>query len=50
MFILNNLIPICGIVMATPIADALCCLVANILFWMYMKHLNVTRPLILNEV
>lgn len=39
MFLLSALIPIYGIVMATPLADALCCLVANIMFVHYIKQM-----------
>ena len=40
MFLLNTVIPVYGIVMATPIADALCCAAANILFFKYSKRLQ----------
>ena len=36
MFLLSSLIPIYGIVWATPIADALCCLTANLMFRSYV--------------
>lgn len=39
MFLLNSLLPIYGIVLATPIADALCCLVANIMLANYLREL-----------
>ena len=39
MFLLSGLIPIYGIVMATPIADALCCLAANLMFAAYIRKL-----------
>lgn len=39
MFLLNNLLPIYGIVFATPIADMLCCLTANLVFSAYKKKL-----------
>lgn len=38
MFILNILLPVYGIVMATPIADAVCCAVAVIMFVTYMRR------------
>ena len=40
MFLLRRLLPVVGIVMATPLADALCCIVANFLFAAYMRHLK----------
>ena len=40
MFLLRRLLPVVGIVMATPLADALCCIVANLLFAAYMRHLK----------
>ena len=40
MFLLRLLLPVVGIVMATPLADALCCIVANFLFAAYMRHLK----------
>ena len=40
MFLLRRLLPVVGIVMATPLADALCCVVANFLFAAYMRHLK----------
>ena len=40
MFLLRRLLPVMGIVMATPLADALCCVVANLLFAAYMRHLK----------
>lgn len=39
MFLLNGILPIYGIVLATPIADALCCMVANNMFSCYLKNL-----------
>lgn len=39
MFALSRLIPIYGIVWATPIADALCCLTANVLYGAYSRTL-----------
>ena len=39
MFLLSRLIPVYGIVWATPIADALCCLTANLLFHAYLRGL-----------
>ena len=40
MFILVRLIPIYGIVWATPIADFICCVAAIILFTRFVTHLN----------
>ena len=40
MFLLQTVLPIFGIVLATPIADALCCLAANFLFMDYIKRLT----------
>ena len=39
MFALSPLIPVYGIVMATPLADALCCLAANWMFTLYLRNL-----------
>ena len=41
MFILKEIIPIYGIVWATPIADILCCIVALILFTRQMRRYAV---------
>ncbi len=39
MFLLNRLLPIYGIVAATPIADVLCCITAVVFFaWFLKKH------------
>lgn len=38
MFILQNLIKVNGIVIATPIADVACCLIAIILFLYYLRY------------
>lgn len=38
MFILNGIIPIFGIVWATPIADIVCCIIAIILFVEFLKN------------
>ena len=43
MFLLQSLLPIYGIVMATPIADAICCVAANLLFAAYIKRLHEGR-------
>ena len=40
MFILLRLIPIYGIVWATPIADVLCCIAAILLFTRFIAHLD----------
>ncbi|MBQ9686903.1 MAG: hypothetical protein IJV41_10240 [Oscillospiraceae bacterium] len=40
MFLLQNLLPIYGIVLATPIADAICCAVAGLTFTAYIKHIR----------
>ena len=40
MFILNSLLPTYGIVLATPLADALCCVAANILYIKYIRKLS----------
>ena len=40
MFILIRVIPIYGIVAATPLADALCCLVANLMLMRFLKRLK----------
>ncbi|MDY6430623.1 MAG: MATE family efflux transporter, partial [Bacilli bacterium] len=37
MFILQIYIPIYGIVWATPIADIACCVIALVLFFVYLK-------------
>ena len=55
MFLLNAVIPIYGIVMATPIADALCCAVANLMFSAYRRRLTApekvdTRDIIKEEI
>jgi putative MATE family efflux protein len=39
LFILNIFIPVYGIVMATPIADAICCVAANIMFAAFIRKL-----------
>lgn len=39
MFIFSRPIPIFGIVMATPLADAFCCLIANLMFISFLKQL-----------
>lgn len=45
MFLLNRLLPVYGIVLATPLADALCCAAANSMFAAYMyKHAADLRP------
>ena len=43
MFLLNPLIPIDGIVMATPITDVLCCIVALIMFIPFLKRHPASR-------
>ena len=55
MFLLSAVIPIYGIVIATPIADALCCVVANLMFAAYRKRLTApekvdTRDIIKEEI
>ena len=40
MFLLRLTLPAVGIVMATPLADALCCAAANFMFAAYMRHLK----------
>lgn len=37
MFLLSRLVPVFGIVAATPIADVLCCITALILFFLFLK-------------
>lgn len=49
MFILNIFIPVYGIVLATPIADAVCCVVANIMFAAYIREL-VNKPRVFETV
>ena len=39
MFLLNGLIPVYGIVIATPLADALCCLEAHRMLHRYIRKL-----------
>ena len=39
MFLLRRVLPVYGIVLATPIADAFCCAAANVMFGMYMRRL-----------
>ena len=41
MFVLNTLMPIYGIVWATPIADIFCCLVSIVLFVGFLKRHSV---------
>lgn len=38
MLLLRLMSPVTGIVMATPLSDLLCCIVANVLFVLYMRH------------
>ena len=38
MFVLNALIPVTGIVMATPITDVICCVVSIILFVSFLRQ------------
>ncbi len=38
MFALNRLLPVYGIVWATPIADILCCIVSVVLFIRFLRH------------
>ena len=38
MFILNNVLPIYGIVWATPIADVICCATAIVFFASFMRQ------------
>ncbi|MCR5576864.1 MAG: hypothetical protein K6F56_07640 [Oscillospiraceae bacterium] len=40
MFALRLLLPVVGIVMATPLADAVCCVTANLMFAAYIRHLK----------
>jgi Na+-driven multidrug efflux pump len=40
MFVLATLVPVYGIVAATPLTDALCCLVACIMLARYLKKLE----------
>lgn len=44
MFILQGVIPTYGIVAATPIADAICCVVALVLFGVYLKKHGQNKP------
>ena len=39
MFLLRLVLPIYGIVLATPIADAICCVAANLVFGAYLRRL-----------
>ncbi|MBQ9388415.1 MAG: hypothetical protein IJU01_07200 [Lachnospiraceae bacterium] len=43
MFLLGAFWPVYGIVTATPVADAICCLIANVLFAAYIKRLSSER-------
>ena len=40
MFLLSGLLPVYGVVMATPLADAVCCLAANLSFAAYWRRLT----------
>ena len=40
MFLLSVPIPVYGIVMATPLADAVCCVTANLMFLSYIRRLT----------
>lgn len=40
MFLLGGMLPIYGIVLATPLADAFCCLAAGAMFGAYIKRLT----------
>ena len=40
MFLLRLMLPAVGIVMATPLTDAVCCVVANVMFAAYIRHLK----------
>ena len=45
MFVLNAILPIYGIVWATPIADILCCIASLILFVNFLRHhTNLSAP------
>ena len=39
MFALRPLFPVYGIVMATPLADAFCCIAANWMFTLFLRNL-----------
>ena len=39
MFALSPLFPVYGIVMATPLADAFCCITANWMFTLFLRNL-----------
>ena len=40
MFLLQMMLPVFGIVLATPLADAVCCLAANLVFAAYIRNLS----------
>ncbi len=45
MFVLNALIPTCGIVMATPITDVICCVISIVLFLAFLRsHRELSAP------
>jgi len=45
MFLLRRMIPIYGIVWATPLADGLCCLAAALLLRRYLARLRLETPI-----
>ena len=45
MFLLNFLLPVYGIVMATPITDAICCLIAYMIYLRYIRSIHDRQPL-----
>ena len=50
MFLLRAVDPVCGIVWATPIADAACCAAAICLFAAFLRrHANLTNALLIEE-
>ena len=44
MLILSRLIPVYGIAAATPLADALCCIAANLMLMRFLKRLPHNEP------
>ena len=50
MFILGAAFPIYGIVMATPVADALCCITADIMIMKYCSRLKGGYPTLIAAV
>ncbi len=44
MFLLSGWIPVYGIVLATPVADGLCCITADLLFAAFIRSLSRREP------